>query len=312
VSIGGDALIATVTSHALELPHPEIETAVIVIHGAGRDADVYFATMMGVVRAADAARLTRAETTLVIAPQFLTQVDARGHRLPLGAAYWSGAADWTGGDAAMAPDSRPTAFAALDTLLESLADRARFPVLRRIVVAGHSAGGQIVQRYAVVGRGEAKPAGAGIAVRYVVANPSSYLYLTAERPTDGGGFAPHSNPACRAFDDYRFGFTNAPAYVTARPRASIIRAYQARQVVYLLGTADNDPGHRALDRSCGAMAQGAHRLARGEAFHRYVLHLLGAEATATHRKVLVEGAGHDSRAMFRSPAGIAALFGELR
>jgi len=40
-----------------------------------------------------------------------------------------------------------------------------------------------------------------------------------------------------------------------------------------------------------------------------VLGLLGPDAAHTHRKVLVEGVGHDNRAMFQSAAGQAALFG---
>lgn len=308
VPIGGGARLAAFASHSLDAPRPEIDTAVIVIHGLLRNADVYYASMMTAVRAADAAGLTKIETTLVVAPQFLIQQDAQQHRLPPDAAYWTPNA-WKGGDAALAPQSRPGSFAALDALLEGFADRARFPNLRRIVVAGHSAGGQVLHRYAVVGRGDAAAARAGVEVRYIVANPSSYLYLTPERPTDGDGFAPYDVARCAGFDDYRFGLRHAPAYVTARPLETILRDYKARRVIYLLGTADNDPNPRVLDRSCAAMAQGPHRLARGQAYHRYVVRVLGHDAASTHRKVLVEGVGHDNAAMFSSAAGQTALFG---
>ena len=308
VSIGGGSVLPTFSSHALEVPHPDIETAVIVIHGLQRNADVYYAAMQAAVRKADAAGLTRADTTVVIAPQFLIEVDAQHHRLPSYAARWTTGA-CKGGEAALGPVSRPGSFAVLDVLLETLAERARFPALRRIVIAGHSAGGQVLHRYAVVGRGDAATAGAGLDVRYIVANPSTYLYLTAERPTDGDGFAPYDAARCPGFDDYRFGLKNAPASVLTRPIDAITRDYTARRVIYLLGTADNDPNHRVLDRSCPAMAQGPHRLARGEAYHRYVLHHLGPDAARTHRKVLVQGVGHDNAAMFSSPVGQAALFG---
>ena len=198
----------------------------------------------------------------------------------------------------------------LDAVVALLSDRNRFPALHRIVVAGHSAGGQVLHRYAVVGRGDAAGKGAGIDVRFIVANPSSYLYFTGERPVDGGaGFAPFERARCPGFDDYRFGLNGAPAYVTERPLDAIVRDYKARRVVYLLGTADNDPNHSALDRGCAAMAQGPHRLARGEAYHRYVVRFLGPGAEQTHRKVLVEGVGHDNAGMWRAPAGQAALFG---
>jgi hypothetical protein len=44
------------------------------------------------------------------------------------------------------------------------------------VVAGHSGGAQVVQRYAIAGKAELALTREGVGVRYVVANPS-----TAER-----------------------------------------------------------------------------------------------------------------------------------
>lgn len=309
IPIGGGARLAAFASHSLEAPLPDVEAAVIVVHGLLRNADVYYANMMAAVRKADAAGLVKATTTLVVAPQFLIRSDTQAHKLPADAAYWTANA-WKGGEEALAPASKPGSFAALDALVERLADPTLFPALRRIVVAGHSAGGQVLHRYAVVGRGDAAAKRSRIDVRFIVANPSSYLYLTTERPVDGdGSFAPYERARCPAFDDYRFGLNGAPPYVTERPLDDIVRDYKARRVVYMLGTADNDPTHRVLDRSCAAMAQGPHRLARGEAYHRYIVRFLGPDAERTHRKVLVEGVGHDNAGMWAAPAGQAALFG---
>jgi pimeloyl-ACP methyl ester carboxylesterase len=74
-----------------------------------------------------------------------------------------------------------SSFDAIDSILARLADRSVFPNLAHIVLAGHSAGGQIVQRYAVVGTGTDKLTALGVRVRYVVANPSSYAYFSRER-----------------------------------------------------------------------------------------------------------------------------------
>ena len=60
--------------------------------------------------------------------------------------------------------------------------------MKTVIVAGHSGGRQLVQRYAVAGRGDGALVKAGIHVRYVVANPSSYVYFSPERPA-GEGFA---------------------------------------------------------------------------------------------------------------------------
>jgi hypothetical protein len=306
ISLGGGAVFPLFANHALDERRAEIEQAVIVVHGLNRDADVYHANMLDAVRSAEASGgAVKLARTLVIAPQFLTERDAEHHQLPAGTAVWT-PNGWKGGEPAVAPESHPSSFAALDALLGRLSDRERFPALRRLVIAGHSAGGQVVHRYAVVGAANASPR---IELRFIVANPSSYLYVTAERPTDDGrGFAPYDRARCQRFDDYRYGLRGAPDYVTRRPVETILRAYAARHVVYLLGTADDDPHHRVLDRSCAAAAQGPHRLARGEAYHRYILGVLGPDAARNHRKMLVEGVGHDNAAMFRSATGRAALF----
>src|SRR5205814_10442713 len=72
--IGGGAMLAALASHSLDTPRREIETAVIVVHGLLRNADVYYANMMAAVRKADAAGLVNVSRTLAIAPQFLIGV----------------------------------------------------------------------------------------------------------------------------------------------------------------------------------------------------------------------------------------------
>ena len=47
-----------------------------------------------------------------------------------------------------------SSYAALDTLIRHFANRAAYPALTEIVIAGHSAGGQVVQRYAVTNQVE--------------------------------------------------------------------------------------------------------------------------------------------------------------
>ena len=86
---------------------------------------------------------------------------------------WIGASEgWKQGDGSKT--SPPvSSFAALDRLIAGIVRSHRFPGLRHIVVAGHSAGGQFVERYAASTRLSVR-----VPVRYVVANPSSYLYLT--------------------------------------------------------------------------------------------------------------------------------------
>ena len=99
-------------------------------------------------------------------------------------------------------------------MIARLNDRDRFPALKEVVVAGHSAGGQLVQRYAVVGRPAARSAG----LRFVVSNPSSYLYFSDERPQGDGRFAAPSDAAvCPQYNRWKYGLAGAPPYVRVDP-----------------------------------------------------------------------------------------------
>ena len=128
-------------------------------------------TMVEALRAAGA--LAR---TIVVSPDFQMQEDP----LPP-EPYWSNEG-WKRGDLSgeASPLARISSFATVDTLLRVLSDRSRFPALRSIVVTGHSAGGQFTHRYA--GASPAAEGLGGFPVRFVVANPSTYLWRGSERP----------------------------------------------------------------------------------------------------------------------------------
>jgi pimeloyl-ACP methyl ester carboxylesterase len=208
---------------------------------------------------------------------------------------------WAQGLPARAP-SPVSSFAAVDAVLARLADRRRFPDLRVVVLAGHSAGGQFVQRYAVVGQGEAVLRASGIHLRYVVANPSTYLVVGAMRRAG-------DDTSCRGVGRWKYGLEDAPAYV-ARPldADTLLKDYLRRDVVYLLGTADTDPQGDGLDRSCAAEAQGPTRFARGLAFVARLEELFPGTPQQLRQ---VPGVGHHSAAMFTSAPGLRALFGDV-
>ena len=70
---------------------------------------------------------------------------------------------WSDGDPADGP-APLSAFDVVDALLAKLGDRAMFPNLSQVVLALLAfAGGQLVQRYAIVGRGELALGQAGYA-----------------------------------------------------------------------------------------------------------------------------------------------------
>jgi pimeloyl-ACP methyl ester carboxylesterase len=269
--------------------------ALIVLHGVLRNGDDYERSGETAVDTGGAA----AAGTIVITPQFLNSGDVKKHHLPAETIRWTGN-KWSGGDDSVSPVKIST-FAVLDAIVERLADRTRFPKMREIVVAGHSAGGQLAQRYAIAARSPEIVAKSGVRVRFIVANPSSYLYFNATRPASTAG--------CPGFNDWRYGFIDHPRFVSDTPAAYEAR-YVNRNVTYLLGGADTDPHEESIDTSCEAEAQGPFRLARGE---NYVTYIRNRHPQGTAQTVaIVPGVGHDHDGMFLSKCGIAVLFDRPR
>ena len=285
-----------------------IKQVVVVIHGVKRDADRYYESVAALL----AHNPERAHDTLILAPRFSGSIDSGFG----GMAAWR-KASWEDGEDSVQAAGRPapvSSFQVLDDLLRSLDDRKRLAALAGIVLAGHSAGGQLVQRYAVLNNIDGPLRRDGLALRYVIANPSSYLYLSNERPRpDGKGYAPYERGICPTYNQYKYGPDKLPAYSRETDESKLFVRYAARDVTYLLGGADNNPEDRLLDKTCGAEAQGATRLARGTGYAQYeqVLAARGARPVALHRRAFeVAGIGHNSKSMFGSVCGTQALLGD--
>lgn len=292
----GTQHVALGASQRWQQPLPGVQKVLIVIHGRLRNAMTY---LHSVEQAADHAG--QLSTTLILAPQFLNQRDIKPHALPDTVLRWH-ANDWMAGAPAQGLHA-PSAYAVLDQLLAQLNDRQRFPALNQVIIAGHSGGAQVVQRYALTSQADAKLNAAGIKVRYVIANPSSYAYFSRQRPLKG------FNPAtCPGFNRWKYGLEDLPSYANGQTPEHLEQAYIQRDITYLLGAEDIDPQQPALDRSCAALAQGADRLSRG---HLYFDYLRQRHPSRLNQRLIeVPGVGHNGQQMFNSPAGQAALFGE--
>ncbi len=301
----GTGRVPMYATSAWDLPRATVKRAVILIHGRLRNADAYY----NLARRARAAASGKTADTVLIVPQFLAAADIAAHRLPPENLHWDWIS-WMGGEPAQGP-APISSFEVLDAILRQLAQREKFPELCEVVIAGHSGGGQVVQRYAVVTQGEAPLAERGIALRYVVANPSSYVYFDTLRPDPAGGFSQFDAAGCPHFNRWKYGLDQAPAYARLGQNglcaAQLEAAYAQRDVVTLLGGNDCDPRHPALDISCAAQAQGENRLARGRAYARYLR--MRHPQGLNHRYFEVPGVGHDGDGIFTSAAGLAALFG---
>lgn len=306
----GEALVPAYASSDVNKTQPQIKCAVIVVHGRLRDADKYFDLSMHAARSSNVLA-----DTLVIAPQLLTFADAARHELAANVARWRNEA-WRTGEVGKAPFAI-SSFEVIDGIIALLSDRTRFPNLERIVVAAHSSGAQFVQRYAVVGRADQVLTAAGLQpfadgadvtvgkgavmrVRYVVANPSSYVYFDATRPKPV--------EKCAEYNHWLYGMVDPVSYVAGDSKAMEQR-YLTRRVIYMGGGRDVDPNHSALDKSCMAETQGVNRLERSLNYFSHVQkHAKLQGVTLRHTRVEVPGVAHDADRMFNSVCGMAALF----
>jgi pimeloyl-ACP methyl ester carboxylesterase len=315
-------------SYSLELTNKNITRALVFVHGINRDADNHFRTALA------AAFLQGAlDDTVIVAPRFSSNSSASGNEaghcadaVAPGEAIWFCENErpdtWRSGGPEVG-HAKLASFDYMDEIIRRLADKQHFPNLRTIVVAGHSAGGQFVSRYEMTSSVYKLP---GVAISYVVANPSSYAYLDGTRPTASAlpsnisaaapGFRPpppiNPPPAfvsfpdarnCTGFNDWPYGLKNRTGYAARLSEEQLTTQAASRPVTYLLGDSDILPSG-IFDVSCPAVAQGSTRLARGLAFARYMNDNFGAH----HETVIVPFCGHSARCLFTSDVTLPVIF----
>ncbi len=272
-------------NHPVGTPSNAYDRAVIVIHGIDRNANDHYER---IVTAAQTENVL--DNTLIIAPQFKISDDSPA----VDELYWS-SSGWKIGFKSTNGNRTPS-FQVIDHLLGLVNDN--FPYVTLVSIVGHSAGGQFVQRYGALN--EMEPAlRTEIDIRYIVANPSSYMYLTDDRPL--------STTGCSNYDEYRYGISNLPETLsyTNLSQSSIGNQLTSRSLYILLGTQDTDPDSFNLDKSCMANAQGLNRFQRGTLYYD---HIMEFGPGANHIKLEIEEVGHSSNGMFNSSKGRETIF----
>ena len=306
VNLGTQEKFATVyTSYPLSQRNEKIERAMIIVHGASRNANDYFSTGLASAFLADAL-----QNTIVISPRFAgNNGRACKDKLEEGEIAWD-CGDWKNGFESL--NSKGSySYDLLDELLRKLSDAKIFPNLKGIVVSGHSAGGQIANRYSAVNKLHET---LRVPVRYVVSNPSSYVYLDANRlPRDfhcgtkgkcEETFAPSGDRSnCTTYNDWMHGLDKLQGYAGALSGEQIRKQLLARPVTYLLGELDTLP-IAGFDSSCISMAQGSSRYERGKAYFAHMTKLNAKD----HELVTVPLCGHNNRCIWTSDQALPVLF----
>jgi pimeloyl-ACP methyl ester carboxylesterase len=310
---GGAARSLIYRNHSLGTRNEAITRALVVVHGAGRDADNYYRNALAAAFLADAL-----DNTVVIAPRMASAAANCHDTLAEHEISWN-CNTWRSGGPAVS-DPGVTSFDFLDEILRKVARKEIFPNLKLIVVTGHSAGGQVVTRYEMGNRIHDK---LGVPISYVVSNPSSYAWPDSTRPTDTAysvqahapGYVPAVPPDaaafrnfggardCTTYDLWPYGMKDRSGYTAKETDEQLKNQLISRPTTYLLGELDVLP-LGGFDSSCPAMAQGPTRLARGEAFGKFVNEKLGAH----HVVKIVPECGHNARCMFTSEDALPLLF----
>lgn len=241
-----------------------------------------------------------------------------------------------GADAVNAPIS---SYEAMDAMVEALAfDTDRFPNLEQIVVAGHSAGGQFVHRWALTSMSPAWGDAANptnvtnvhatatarriVPIHAVAANPRSFAYLDQRRFDVTNETTTFDVPDrsrihnCPGYNQWEWGLEpGGPVIAQYKDRAlqqvggaqRMAARYAKRKVTYLAGGLDVLP----LWSECeDDDFQGPNRRTRSELFYKSLLEIFGErQRHVVHQRVVVPMVHHDHCLLFQSKQGREVLFG---
>ncbi|CAK3756019.1 Hypothetical predicted protein [Lecanosticta acicola] len=289
-----------------------VQRVLITIHGLLRDPWDYMNDTLNALDLATTqdANINR-DSVAVIAPYFANG-DDKGLAYPwtdgLGAnqgsttnaLVWAGS-QWLAGLNNQYPHSSTgtSGFYVLDTLINYFNDATLFPDLKQIVLVGHSAGGQMLQRYAVVGDN----LNTRVPVTYWIGNPDSYAWLSEDRPL--------STADCPIFDEYREGYSNFTdvgmvygTYIVGEGREALVNNYNSKQIAYARAMLD----HGDVSHDCRANTTGNDRHERFFFYIQDVPPTCDDSTSWNCDTVDLIQVTHDNGQMFQSPAGQARLF----
>lgn len=242
--------------------HPDIKIAIVAVHGVSQDSAAY---ARNAIRSSELSGQEKG-TYAVIAPQFM-QVEDKG-KICSDTPYWDGTA-WNRGDQSL--DHKDiSSFDVMNEILKKLADKNQFPNLEKVVIAGNSAGGQFVGRYASGGESPTELFGSDVDFSYVVMNSKSYMK-----------FDPNIS--------YKYGMKNLNEYMSKVGPAQLMKNFTSRDVTILYGEHDGN-------------------VDKGKDFYQHIQTVFGKDITETHKFEIVPDVGHGASAMFRSEVAQRVLF----
>ena len=273
------------------------EVAIVLIHGWGG----HVRTVLPAFAGALAARAGSEERTpYVIAPMFpRRQTLAINGEPEDGRAVWCDSwstenrrpdqmglpsDDWRGGG-----DADGTSFSSydyIDLIFARFADQTRYPNLKRVILAGFSAGGQFAGRYAAVGKGVVR---SGVKVDYIDMAPSTEFRFDKDQP-------------------WHYGLKGRPRYSAKLTDGEIMANLCSRRVWRGCGSLDvKGRPYTSLDMTPPAVLQGTNRLERFRSFQKYLDRYPEWKKHVSFH--VFEGIGHQETLCYPDPVVLDFVFG---
>ena len=296
--------IPIVTSHPLDKNNNETEYLIIMIHGGGLNAVNTFETGQQFIESLKMPK----NRFLVLAPQIIEGVTLKEK----GLLFWD--ERWKGGGMSLSTGLNKdlpslSSFEVIDRLID--VSIKLNPGINRIIILGHSAGGQFVVRYAAINSRNKFLDQQGVSIRYVVANPSSYLYLDQTR------FHFNSDEEilitsreelmnCPSYNKYKYGLEEMYGYAETLSPQHIRTRLLTRSIMFVLGTADTDRNW-SMDKSCEGEAQGENRYQRGLLYKHHLEHFVKTSLESQHIWLEIPEVGHDANEIFTHSRFITEL-----
>ena len=279
-----------------------IKYAIISLHGDGRNSFEHYNVISQLT---DMAGLQ--DSTILIAPTYPIQNDINEHNLDDDILYWPDI-DWNAGNLSRSTQSNPrpfriSSFSTMDTIYHRLVENN--PGLEKIILTGHSAGSQMVVRYAAGGRGQADIAGENIELVYVPVNTPSFLYYDDYRVVDQNTEVFDFGPTnCASANQYKYGLDNLNQYMEQTGVATIKENFEQANLTYLIGEYD----FGGQTSTCARMVQGNSRLIRTHVYFAYIGYFYGDSIYSVHRMVEIPQAPHDFGTTLLTDCGLKSIF----
>ncbi|QSE98758.1 hypothetical protein [Fulvivirga lutea] len=237
-------------------------------------------------------------STMVIAPHFFHE--GTGAEID-----WDNAV-WRAGGKASSPSGAPLSSSQIIDyfLTELLLENSNFPDLTNVIIAGHSAGGQFVQRYASISETEGQFP--DYTFTYLAANASHYAYPNSLRWNGSDTYLPID---CDTYDDYPYGLSaltedSRYAFISLIGLENIRVQFINRKVYYVLGELDVNGATSGCESENQQGGSGDSRYQRGQ----YMLQYMNNQYPTNEHEILsVPGVGHSADGIYNSPEHVQLL-----